>query len=241
MRHSPGARARPVSDARRNAHNLQLDFVYDSATPQWDINVQDPTLASSGATSGTVTAAARSITFNGDGTPNTITFPDIDIAWTATNANNSTIAANVGTSGLTDGITQFAGDFAISFIDQDGVRFGSFSSVSIGDDGIVSALFDNGETLDIFQLPLARFASPNNLQPANGNAYLQTVNSGDVLLLEANTGGAGVFESLALEGSTVDLAEQFTNMIVTQRAYSASAKIITTADEMLEELIRVSR
>ncbi len=102
-------------------------------------------------------------------------------------------------------------------------------------------MFDNGETLEIFQLPLARFASPNNLQPANGNAYLQTEDSGDVLLLQANTGGAGVFESLALEGSTVDLAEQFTNMIVTQRAYSASAKIITTADEMLEELIRVTR
>ena len=62
-----------------------------------------------------------------------------------------------------------------------------------------------------------------------------------MLLLQANTGGAGVFESQALEGSTVDLAEQFTNMIVTQRAYSASAKIITTADEMLEELIRISR
>ena len=230
-----------VYDSLGNPHNLQLDFVYDSATPQWDINVQDPTLVSTGATSGTVTAAARSITFNGDGTPNTITFPDIDITWTATNANASTIAANVGTSGLSDGITQFAGQFAISFIDQDGVRFGAFTSVTIGADGVVSALFDNGETLDIYQLPLARFSSPNNLQPANGNAYLQTVDSGDVLLLQANTGGAGVFESLALEGSTVDLAEQFTNMIVTQRAYSASAKIITTADEMLEELIRVTR
>ena len=61
--------------------------------------------------------------------------------------------------------------------------------------------------------------------------YIVALDSGDVLLLQANTGGAGVFESLALEGSTVDLAEQFTNMIVTQRAYSASAKIITTADE----------
>jgi flagellar hook protein FlgE len=188
-----------------------------------------------------VTPAVRSITFNGDGTPDVITFPDIDIAWTATAANPSTIAANLGTSGLTDGVTQFAGDFAISFIDQDGVRFGAFTNVSIDEDGVVSALFDNGERLDIYQLALARFSNPNGLQPSNGNAYFQTARSGDVLLLQANTGGAGTIESQALETSTVDLAEQFTNMIVTQRAYSANAKIITTADEMLEELIRVSR
>ncbi len=230
-----------VFDSLGNPHNLQIDFVYDAATPQWNITVQDPTLVSTGATSGTVTAAARSITFNGDGTPDVITFPDIDITWTATTANPSTIAANVGTSGLTDGITQFAGEFALSFIDQDGVRFGAFTNVSIDEDGVVSALFDNGERLDIYQLALARFPNPNGLQPANGNAYFQTVTSGDVLLMQANTGGAGTIESQALEGSTVDLAEQFTNMIVTQRAYSANAKIITTADEMLEELIRISR
>ena len=230
-----------IFDSLGNPHNLQIDFVYDAATPQWNITVQDPTLVSTGVTSGTVTAVARSITFNGDGTPDVITFPDIDITWTATTANPSTIAANVGTSGLTDGITQFAGEFALSFIDQDGVRFGAFTNVSIDEDGVVSALFDNGERVDIYQLPLARFSNPNGLQPANGNAYLQTIRSGDVLLLQANTGGAGTIASQALEGSTVDLAEQFTNMIVTQRAYSANAKIITTADEMLEELIRISR
>ena len=230
-----------IFDSLGNPHNLQIDFVYDAATPQWNITVQDPTLVSTGVTSGTVTAVARSITFNGDGTPDVITFPDIDITWTATTANPSTIAANVGTSGLTDGITQFAGEFALSFIDQDGVRFGAFTNVSIDEDGVVSALFDNGERLDIYQLALARFPNPNGLQPANGNAYFQTATSGDVLLMQANTGGAGTIESQALEGSTVDLAEQFTNMIVTQRAYSANAKIITTADEMLEELIRISR
>ena len=230
-----------VIDSLGNTHNLQMDLVYDAATPQWDMNVQDPTLASTGAVSGTVAAAARSITFNGDGTPNTITFPDIDITWTATNANPSTIAGDLGTSGLTDGVTQFAGPFSISFVDQNGVRFGSFTSVSIGEDGIVTAQFDNGQRLDIYQLPLARFPNPNGLEPANGNAYLQSADSGTLVLSQPNTGGAGTIESLALEGSTVDLAEQFTNMIVTQRAYSASAKIITTADEMLEELIRISR
>ena len=166
---------------------------------------------------------------------------EYEVTWTAVAANPSSLAFNVGTVGLTDGITQFAGAFSVDFLDQDGVRFGSFTNVVIGEDGIVSAVFDNGEQQAIYQIPLARFANPNGMVPRNGNAYIQSDRSGLVLLLQPNTGGAGVVESQALESSTVDIAEEFTNMIVTQRAYSASARIITTADEMLEELIRVAR
>ena len=74
-----------------------------------------------------------------------------------------------------------------------------------------------------------------------GNAFQQTDTSGDILLQQAASGGSGTVASSALESSTVDLAEEFTKMITTQRAYSAAAKIITTADEMLEELIRIRR
>ncbi|MDH3593969.1 MAG: flagellar hook protein FlgE [Rhodospirillales bacterium] len=232
-----------VFDSLGNAHDLQVDFVYNDTTvpPQWDIAVQDPTLSSTGAVSGTVAPAARSITFNGDGTPATITFPPVDITWTATTANPSSIAFDLGTLGLADGVTQFAGEFAITFIDQDGAQFGAFTYVSIGEDGVVTAHFDNGQLFDIYQLPIAMFPNFNGLEPRDGNAYLQTREAGNLLLVQANTGGAGIVASSALESSTVDLATEFTNMIVTQRAYSASAKIITTADEMLEELIRISR
>ena len=232
-----------VFDSLGNAHDLQLDFVYNDTTapPQWDIVVQDPTLSSTGVVSGTVAPAVRSITFNGDGTPATITFPPIDITWTATIANPSSIAFDLGTLGLADGVTQFAGEFAITFIDQDGAQFGAFTHVSIGDDGVVTAHFDNGQLFDIYQLPIAMFPNFNGLEPRDGNAYLQSREAGNLLLMQANTGGAGIIASSALESSTVDLATEFTNMIITQRAYSASAKIITTADEMLEELIRISR
>ena len=91
----------------------------------------------------------------------------------------------------------------------------------------------------IFQLPLALFANANGLETVNGNAFRQSDKSGDTLLQLANSGGSGSVASAALESSTVDLAEEFTKMITTQRAYSASARIITTADEMLEELIRL--
>ena len=75
----------------------------------------------------------------------------------------------------------------------------------------------------------------------NGNAYQTTTYSGDPVLLEANTAGAGKVSPSSLESSTVALAEEFTNMIITQRAYSASAKVITTADDMLSELLQIRR
>ena len=230
-----------VFDSLGNAHDLQIDFV-KAAANSWTINVQDPVLAGTATVSGTVTAAVRSMTFNGaDGTPATITIPDIAItAWT-TGAANSTIAVNAGTVGQADGITQFAGQFSVGELDQDGLPFGQFAGVTIGTDGIVTAVFDNGRQLNIYQLPVAMFPNPNGLEAVNGNAYRQTTNSGNLLLQQANAGGAGAVASSALEASTVDLAEEFTKMITTQRAYSASAKIITTADEMLEELIRIRR
>lgn len=231
-----------IFDSLGNAHNLQIDFVYDAATPEWDITIQDPTLASTGAVSGTVAGPiTRSIAFDGLGAPSAITFPDIDISWTATPAAASTVAVDLGTLGQTDGITQFSGSFSPGFINQDGVRFGNFTGVNIDDDGFVTALFDNGQQQALYKLPLAVFPAPNSLQLRDGNAYLETDGSGSVILLEANTGAAGSVSSFSLEASTVDLADEFTNMIITQRAYSANAKIITTADEMLEELIRIRR
>jgi len=229
-----------IFDSLGNAHDLQIDFT-KAATNDWDITIQDPVLAGTATVSGTVTAAVRNMTFNGDGTPATITFPAIDITGWTTGATNSTITVDAGTVNLADGITQFAGQFSVSQLDQDGLPFGQFAGVSIDTDGIVTALFDNGRQLNIYQLPIALFPNPNGLEAVDGNAYRQTTFSGNLLLQQANTGGAGTVASSALEASTVDLAEEFTRMITTQRAYSASAKIITTADEMLEELIRIRR
>jgi len=229
-----------IFDSLGNAHDLVLQYT-KVGTNTWNIDVNDPVLASTGATSGTVAAATRSITFNGDGTPATILFPPVVItAWT-TGANNSTVTMDMGTANQTNGITQFAGEFSLGPSDQDGARYGGFIGVGIGDDGIVTALFDNGEQLQVYQLPIVMFANPNGLEARNGNAYAQTDQSGDITLQQANSGGAGVVAASALESSNVDLAEEFTKMITTQRAYSASAKIITTADDMLEELIRIRR
>lgn len=235
-----------IFDSLGNAHDLTLQFEKDAAN-DWDVTISG--MVQSGTTTNSLDAAgmtalgtyAGNITFSGNGAPATITLPNIAITGFVSGADNSTIAVDGGTVGENDGIVQFGGDFFLRNIDQDGVRFGEFSGVAISDDGVVTALFDNGDRREIYQLPIAMFANVNGLQAKDGNAYQQTDRSGELVLATANSGGAGRVAASALESSTVDLAEEFTDMIITQRAYSASAKIITTADEMLEELIRIRR
>ena len=104
------------------------------------------------------------------------------------------------------------------------------------DDGVVTAVFSNGETRPIAIIPLALFVNPNGMEALNNNVWIATTESGNPLLTKATTGGAGEIVSSSLESSTVDLATEFSNMIIVQRAYSAAGKIMTTADEMLQEL-----
>ncbi|HEX7104831.1 MAG TPA: flagellar hook protein FlgE [Acidothermaceae bacterium] len=243
-----------IFDSLGVEHNLQFTYTKQSANT-WRLSVQNPTDAISGTTSGTVAfngGADLDVVFNGDGTlagydtdtdgtVDTGTLPNVAISGWTTGAVDSTIAVNMGTQNQADGLTQYANDFTTYFINQNGVRFGTFSGVTIDENGIVTALFDNGETTAIYKLPLATFANPNGLQAVSGNLYRESDTSGQVLLNEAGTGNAGGVSPNSLESANVDIATEFTNMIITQRAYSASAKIITTADDMIDELIRIKR
>ena len=230
-----------VFDSLGNAHDMDITFT-KTATNEWSWAASDASL-DGGATSSATASGSGTITFDTDGTPLAFSpaAPSITLTGFTTGASNATISLDLGTIAGTDGLTQFAGDFTISNIDQDGVRFGNYTGITISEDGIVTALFDNGQRQDIYQLPLGMFRNPNGLQARSGNVYLETNDSGNFQLNLAGNGGAGVIAPGALEASTVDLAEEFTKMIITQRAYSANTKVITTADEMLDELIRVKR
>jgi len=193
---------------------------------------------------GSIIPAVR---FNSDGTPKNYAVDSMAIQW-ANGAENmdggykqgTTISLNAGNIGTSDGLTSLAGDFNTNYINQDGAKYGSYAGVSVNENGVVTALFDNGETRPIAILPLATFANPNGMDALTGNAWLETDSSGQALLKQAGTNGAGEVSGNSLEQSTVDLATEFSNMIVTQRAYSAATKIITTADEMLDELTRMT-
>lgn len=193
--------------------------------------------------SGSIVPAVK---FNSDGTPQTFYVNSMSVIWAngAENMNGdygegTPIALQMGNIGTNDGLTSLSGNFTTNYINQDGAKFGSYAGVSVDENGVVTALYDNGETRPIAILPLATFSNPNGMTAISGNAWIETDYSGQALLKQANTHGAGTVAANALEQSTVDLATEFSNMIVTQRAYSASTKIITTADEMLDELTRM--
>ncbi len=186
-------------------------------------------------------AGTPAITFDGNGVPIAFKAANVEINGYSSGAIDSNMALSLGTVGLSDGMTQFAGDYNVLFINQNGVQFGTFSGVSISDKGVVTALFDNGETLPIYQVPLVTFTNFNGLVAKTGNVYVGSNESGTPVLRIAKSGSTGTIAAGALENSTVDIGTEFTNMIITQRAYSANTRIITTADEMLDELIRIKR
>lgn len=194
--------------------------------------------------SGSIVPAVK---FNADGTPKYFFVDSMQIEW-ANGAQNMTgeygqgtpISLIMGNVGTNDGLTSLSGNFNTNYIKQDGAKFGSYAGVSVDESGVVTALYDNGETRPIAILPLATFSNPNGMSALTGNAWIETDYSGQALLKMANTNGAGEVTSNSLEQSTVDLATEFSNMIITQRAYSAATKIITTADEMLDELTRMT-
>lgn len=194
-----------------------------------------------------VGAIVPAVRFNADGNPKMHYVDEIAIQW-ANGALNmdggyeqgTTITLNAGNIGTNDGLTSLNGTFNTQSIKQDGAKFGTYAGVYINESGIVTALFDNGETRPIAILPLATFANPNGMESLTGNSWIETDYSGQALLKQGGTAGAGKVSSNSLELSTVDLATEFSNMIITQRAYSAATKIITTADEMLDELTRLT-
>ena len=181
--------------------------------------------------------------FNGDGSivagaPSQLpAFQLITGANTLGGTNGFTL--NLGTPNSTSGLSGFDETFGLSFIKQDGIRYGTRTGISIANDGIVSALFNNGQTTQLFRLPLATFANPNALTPTTGSEYLVSDNSGDPTLNFPTQGSAGTLQSSALESSTVDIANEFTTMIVVQRNYEANTKTISTADQMMQQLLNI--
>lgn len=182
------------------------------------------------------------VTFSGDGSLASITGPlasaNVSIPWT-NGADPSTITFNLGTSGETDGFTQFSGSSNVSIARQNGSPTGQLTGVSIDENGFVTASFSNGQTQQLYQIPLASVNNPNGLSSVSGNAYKQTLDSGEVSLNLAGTNGTGTLAASALEQSNVDLSTQLTDLIVAQQAYGANTRVLTVTSQLLQELNRI--
>ncbi len=139
-------------------------------------------------------------------------------------------------------LTQLASASSASATSQDGLAAGSVSDVYISpNDGVISLIYSNGMAEKVGQVALARFTNPTGLVKADDTSFIAGLNSGDPQIGAAATGGRGAIASSYLEASNVDMAQEFTNMILAQRGFQASSRIITTSDEILQELVNLKR
>ena len=138
-------------------------------------------------------------------------------------------------------VSQYTAPSTVNAISSNGAGVGNIVSIDVDDEGIVSAIYDNSQIRQIAKVGIATFPNADGLQAISGNAYRSSLPAGQLTVKEAGVGGAGRISPSSLEASTVDLSAEFTGLIQTQKAYSASSKIITTADQMLEELINIKR
>ena len=231
-----------IFDSQGSSRPLRLAFV-KSAANTWEYEtIYDGNPADIGG-AGNNPIASGTMTFNTDGS---IATPSGNVAITVPFAAASGLAPqtldfNFGTAGKSDGFTQFDTTSTLYGSDINGTLYGGLSGVRVDENGFVIALFTNGIETSLYKLPMATFTNADGLGPLNGNAYRQSVESGPPSLKSASESGAGKISNQAVEQSTVDIAKEFSDMIVIQRAYSAASKIITTADEMLDELTRLKR
>jgi flagellar hook protein FlgE len=151
------------------------------------------------------------------------------------------ITMDMGAPTDSDRLTGAAGLNSVGFLSQDGSGIGSLVSFSVGSDGMITGVFSNGRNQALGQMALAVFANPAGLEKAGGSLYHSSVNSGEPQIGVPGAGGRGKLSGATLEMSNVDLAAEFTNLIVAQRGFQANSRIITAADEILQDLVNLKR
>lgn len=244
---SSGTTSITVFDSLGTARTLDIYFSNQGANLyQYNVVVDGGELA--GGTPGTATLVSTgTLQFTTDGALSVATTPDLDLSFTGGATANQLVALNFGDDITNDGstglsgTTQFASETAVSSQSQDGYASGEFSGLAIDGTGLVQGLYTNGQKIAIGQLAVAKFRSNDGLGRAGQNLWIETRDSGTAALGAAGAGGRASVSAGALESSNVDLGEEFVGLIQHQRSFSANSRTITTADEMLQELIGIKR
>jgi len=228
-------------DAAGTPINLQLRWAkMDSASlgighqDKWNLFYQTSTTATGGQTAWVNTGTNFAFAANGSlASPagSSITIPGVTV--------NGLSLGNLSFNLSSGALTQFAssgGAATINTITQNGFAAGQLQSVAINNSGLVVGTFSNGQNIDLAQVTLSHFNGTNYLKALDGGAYEVTDLSGPAII-----GASGKISGSSLEGSNTDIADEFTKLIVTQQAYSANTKVITTANQMVQDLLNVLR
>ncbi len=222
-----------VYDSQGQSHDLIVDFTKTSNPNEWDWVIT--------TTNGTsVSGDTGTITFDDQGA--LVAPPNTSYVFTPANfSTDQTVQVNFGTVGLTDGLSQFASPSTAVITQQDGFPMGELVRILVDPSGTITGAFDNGVNLTLGQVVLADFANPQGLLPSGDNMFSQSANSGPPILGFVGQGSQSAINAGTLEMSNVDLASEFTDMIVTQRGFQSNARVISTSDEMLQELVALRR
>lgn len=221
-----------VTDSQGGPHEIAITFT-KTAVNEWDYAI---TVGDGAITAG----AAGTITFNDDGSLADPASSDLTFTPDGFGA-DQTITIGWGTVDGIDGLSQFASPMTALVRDQDGFPMGDLEKIGIDQAGVISGSFTNGETLVLGQIALVDFNNPGGVARATDNLYTDSANSGEPVLGFASEGSQSLITAGSLEMSNVDLAQEFTNMITTQRGFQSNARVITTSDEMLQELVNLRR
>ena len=234
-----------VYDSQGGAHEVSL-YYEKTAANAWTVHFihEDPADANL-----LVEAGTQNLTFDVNGAlvdDNSGTAIDFTFGATVLAPQPVTFDFGTGTgetpagTGL-DGSSQFAADFSVARLSQNGYGAGFLKSVAVSEDGVITGIFTNGQTRQIGQIALAKFVAPTELTKAGRNLFAESYDSGQPIVGSAGTSGLGRTLSNALELSNVDLAEEFVRMITAQRGFQANSRVITTTDEMISELVNLKR
>lgn len=219
-------------DAQSTPQSLSITFTKTAAN----------TFQATGTVSGGGTVsipAGTNITFNNTG----LLVGPATIAATVTFGANppQNITLNLGTPGQSTGLTQFGGSSTATAVTQDGSGFGTLTSISFDQSGQIEGQFSNGLTIPIAQLAIAGFNNNAGLLRQGNNYFSPSPASGQAIVGPAGAGGRGTVQGSALEGANVDIATEFSNLIIAQRAYQANSETITVVNEVLQTLTNIIR
>ncbi|MEM9691593.1 MAG: flagellar hook-basal body complex protein, partial [Myxococcota bacterium] len=238
-----------VYDTQGNARPLDVYFTRSANPNEWEVRVvasaSDVSAPAAGAPGDTnVELANATMTFDGSGRLQSL--PALTAGVTFNNSDPQTLDFNLGdpidTGGTGQlGLTQYGSPSTVGAQSQDGYAPGDLTSVDITPEGFVTGVYSNGQQVPVAQIAVARFQANDALSRLGGNLWGQTTESGTPAIGGAAAGGRAAVISGSLEQSTVDLTTQFVDMITFQRAFSANARTITTADEMLTEVVNIKR
>ncbi len=233
-----------IYDSKGTPHTITIEFTHNgtngAGNDEWGYSVS--------ASDATLNPATPTGTFEFDGTGNlinpTATNPwniPLDITAFANGANPMTLNWNVMSESGAGLLTGFPLQSAINYTNSDGYMPGNLISIMIDKEGVVNGVFSNGQVEPRFQLAMANFNNPKGLMRNGNNLFVMTDRAGLPSEGPPATGGRGTVVSKSLEASNVDMATEFTNMIIFERGYQANSRVITTSDNMIQEALSLKR